>query len=143
MALGVSAANWHGMKVMLKDDSDVHILLTDSFVASFTDTDFHLENEKTKFDVPRVQISSMRFTEDAPADSGTDAIADDAAPSIAGGKMIFSSLPAGSKIAVFTEAGIEVMAAVASGAYELDLASLPKGNCIVTVNRTSYKVYLK
>ena len=40
MALGVSAANWHGMKVMLKDDSDVHILLTDSFVASFTDTDF-------------------------------------------------------------------------------------------------------
>lgn len=66
MALGVSAANWHGMKVMLKDGSDVHILLTDSFVASFTDTDFHLENEKTKFDVPRVQISSMSFTEDAP-----------------------------------------------------------------------------
>ena len=66
MALGVSAANWHGMEVMLKDGSDVHILLTDSFVASFTDTDFHLENEKTKFDVPRVQISSMSFTEDAP-----------------------------------------------------------------------------
>ena len=85
----------------------------------------------------------MSFTEDAPINTSVSEIGAETAPVLADGKMCFHSLPADSRIAVYSVAGIEVFAAVASGDYELELSKLPQGNYIVTVNRMSYNVYLK
>lgn len=136
--LSATAANYKSLLIHLQDDTQVTVNLTEEFKATFTDTDLHIEGVAETKDVPREKIASFEFDNEI---SSVDAITAD--PVQQDGYLAFCGLPAGTAVQVFRTDGVCLATYAAEGDWRLDLSTLPKGVCIVSVNGMSYKINVK
>ncbi|MDE6248889.1 MAG: hypothetical protein K2M72_01550 [Paramuribaculum sp.] len=136
LAFGANAEGYRFVAISLANGNQVAISLTDDLTASFTATNLVVEDGNQTIEVPRKNIESFTFSKT----SGINEVTADAPAShIEGGAMVFSSLPEGSVIEVYTVAGVLVHSAVASGDYRFDLGGVT-GTLIVNVNGVAYKI---
>lgn len=140
--LCVSAQAFKSVAVNLADGSKTEVNLSDDLSAVFDDENLVITGSDQDIAVPRSQIKSFTFSEKEY--SGIDRVNGDAsAPVLVGGSMVFSDLPEGSVVAVYTANGALVSQAAVKGAYTLDLSTLPAGTILVNVNGVAYKIAVK
>ena len=136
VALGAQAEAYRSVAINLANGNKVEINLTDELTAAFTPTNLVVEDGTSTVEVPRKDIRSFTFQESAGI---ADVTAQAPSQRIEGGAMIFTGLPADSKIEVYTVAGVLIDSAVATGEYRFDLSGV-NGALIVNVNGVAYKI---
>ncbi|MDE6126312.1 MAG: hypothetical protein K2G30_05080 [Muribaculaceae bacterium] len=137
--ISVSAQAYKSVAVNLADGGKVEVNLADDLSATFDNDNLLITGGGQDVAVLRSTIKSFTFSEKE--FSGIDNVsADGSAPVISGGSMVFSDLPAGSLVAVYTADGALVSQAAVNGAYTLYLSALPAGTVIVNVNGVAYKI---
>lgn len=137
--ISVSAQAYKSVAVNLADGGKVEVNLADDLSATFDNDNLLITGGGQDVAVLRSEIKSFTFSEKEFSGIG-NVSADGSAPVISGGSMVFSDLPAGSLVAVYTADGALVSQAAVNGAYTLDLSAMPAGTVIVNVNGVAYKI---
>lgn len=137
-SLPMWTANYNTICVNLIDGSQVKITMTETLRITFSESDLIATGMESDVTVSKADI--VNFTHVYAEETGIDDIVNGSNFTFANGVMAFSSLPAGSVIAVYDLSGKTVFHEVAGGEYMLALDRFPKGLYIVTVNNVSYKI---
>ena len=141
-ALTGSAANYHGLKITLLDESTVFVKLSDDMKAIFTPSHLKITGTGQDVEVPREKLATFQFTEQSETD-GVEETTVAADPFLQDGYMVFTGLKEGTGIKAYSPDGRLILSETASGDFSLDLKRLPKGSWIVTVNSISYKINVR
>lgn len=138
-SLSANADGYRALQINLTDGSKVEVALSEQMTVSFTPTDLKVEGTTEDVSVPRDMIGSFEFTA---SQSAIKSVESDLVM-MNGGELRFFGLPAGTHIHVYSLDGKLLSSHEAQGDWTLDIAGLPKGACIVTVNGMSYKFNIK
>lgn len=137
---------YRSVSVNLSDGSVMTVNLTETLRAYFRNNEMFIsDNFKVLVEVPKANIVSFSHSDLASVDDiNTDAAV---CPVISGNTLSLASLRPGSTVEIFdATTGRELLATAAGvdGSVTIDLASLPKGVAVVTVNHSfNFKIAIQ
>lgn len=140
---GAWADGYRSVFVTLADGSVTQINLQEDLQTDFSPTEISFTGNGVEVVFERAKVASFTFSPTVGVRSLETA--GDAAPVMVSGRrgLSLSNLPAGSKVAVIAADGRKVTERTVSGDCRIELADLPVGAYIVSINGMSYKFVVK